>query len=104
VLIPLCSAPLFVLAKKNNLPFTTTKRLFTTRGGPLNNIPGDRLLFESILESYLKPQIMSYKVKSLVYLICFIAAVVIYAQVENTPDIPQNENTQLVQNNSEVLP
>jgi uncharacterized membrane protein len=47
---------------------------------------------------------MSYKVKSLVYLICFIAAVFIYAQVENTLDIPQNENTQLVQNNSEVLP
>jgi len=46
---------------------------------------------------------MSYKVKSLVYLICFIVSVVIYAQMENTTDNPQNEEVQLVQTNADEL-
>ncbi|NNJ89588.1 MAG: hypothetical protein HKP53_09310 [Eudoraea sp.] len=43
---------------------------------------------------------MSYKVKSLVYLICFIVSVVIYAQMETAIDQPQNEEMKLVQTNS----
>ncbi|WP_297761092.1 hypothetical protein [uncultured Muriicola sp.] len=46
---------------------------------------------------------MSYKVKSLVYLICFIISVVIYAQMETKIDNPQNEEKQLVQNNIDEL-
>lgn len=40
---------------------------------------------------------MSYKVKSLVYLICFIVSVVIYAQMETSLGNPQNGEEQLVQ-------
>lgn len=44
---------------------------------------------------------MSYKVKSLVYLICFIVSVVIYAQMETRLDNPQNDEVQLVQTNDD---
>jgi hypothetical protein len=46
---------------------------------------------------------MSYKVKSLVYLFCFIVSVVIYAQMETSIDNPQNEEVQLVQTNGDEL-
>lgn len=46
---------------------------------------------------------MSYKVKSLVYLICFIVSVVIYSQMGVAIDNPQNEEVQLVQTNSDEL-
>ncbi len=43
---------------------------------------------------------MSYKVKSLVYLICLIFSIVIYSEMETTAENPQNEEVQLVQTNS----
>ncbi|WP_372945701.1 hypothetical protein [Muriicola sp.] len=43
---------------------------------------------------------MPYKVKSLIYLICFIASVLIYSQVETSSEEFNNEEVQLVQTES----
>jgi hypothetical protein len=40
---------------------------------------------------------MSYKVKSLIYLICFIASVLIYGQMETSMEGSNPEKDQLVQ-------
>ncbi len=46
---------------------------------------------------------MSYKVKSLIYLICFIASVLIYAQMDSsTGEITPGDN-QLVQTQADEL-
>ncbi len=82
------------------MPFTTTFGLFTTTRLPLDNIPGKHLLLGPILVMKLKPQIMPYKVKSLIYLICFIASVLIYSQVETSSEEFNNEDVQLVQTES----
>ncbi|MBT8281242.1 MAG: hypothetical protein KJO16_06660 [Muriicola sp.] len=50
-----------------------------------------------------KPQIMSYKVKSLIYLICFVVSVVIYGQMESSMNEPTSEEMQLVQTQAEDL-
>ncbi|WP_165200623.1 hypothetical protein [Muriicola soli] len=44
---------------------------------------------------------MSYKVKSLIYLICFVVSVVIYGQMESSMNEPASEEMQLVQTQSE---
>lgn len=46
---------------------------------------------------------MSYKVKSIVYLICFIFSVVIYSHMETKMDNPQNDEIQLVQTDNNEL-
>ncbi len=46
---------------------------------------------------------MSYKVKSLVYLICFICSIVLYAHMETSIDPAQHEEVQLVKTNGEEL-
>lgn len=47
------------------------------------------------------PQIMSYKVKSLIYLICFVVSVFIYGLMENNMNEPSSEELQLVQTQAE---
>ncbi len=47
---------------------------------------------------------MSYKVKSFVYLICFLISVVLYAHMENTTENPENKEVQLVQTDANELP
>jgi hypothetical protein len=44
---------------------------------------------------------MSYKVKSLVYLVCFIISVVIYGQMESDTNPSDNKEVQLVQTNTD---
>jgi len=44
---------------------------------------------------------MSYKVKSLIYLICFIVSVVIYGQLDSNMSEPTSEEVQLVQTQTE---
>ncbi len=85
------------------MPFTTTFGLFTTTRLPLDNIPGKHLLLGPILVMKLKPQIMPYKVKSLIYLICFIASVLIYSQVDTSSEELKTEDIQLVQTQTEDL-
>ncbi|GGD54433.1 hypothetical protein [Muriicola marianensis] len=46
---------------------------------------------------------MPYKVKSLIYLICFIASVLIYSQVETSSEEFKTEDIQLVQTQTEDL-
>ncbi|MBT8290802.1 MAG: hypothetical protein KJO93_08190 [Muriicola sp.] len=44
---------------------------------------------------------MSYKVKSLIYLICFVVSVFIYGLMENNMNEPSSEELQLVQTQAE---
>jgi len=46
---------------------------------------------------------MSYKVKSIVYLICFIFSIVIYSHIETKMDNPENDEIQLVQTDDNEL-
>ncbi len=45
---------------------------------------------------------MSYKAKSLAYLICFMISIIMYSQMEETDQDATNEEVQLVQTTNEL--
>jgi len=45
---------------------------------------------------------MSYKAKSLAYLICFLISIIMYSQMDETDQDSTNEDVQLVQTTNEL--